>query len=249
MSTYRVISWRSALLQITLLKKNCPANKKSLSYRKLRWTSIKIHRFIYLKYTVYLQLIIDIYHPRERKNIFCAWVLTQFSGKLVSENFFRPSLTSTHCNKTCFKASGSPFGRTNTVVSHFVQNVPRLSNYTQVRTASRPQVSLLGERRTCDRRVAISNPGRSGGRIFFCRVSFMCWLVFGARSTPVLLQWHVKDPVHSAKNAACRLHPNTHTPLTQQSWIGQTVPQSRLSVGTYPETSLHATCHGNDNNT
>ena len=75
------------------------------------------------------------------------------------------------------------------------------------------------ERRTRDRKVASSNPGRSGGRIFFFRVNFVCWL-FGVRSTPVLPQWHVKYPVHSAKSAGGRLHLNTHTPLTHRvGWL------------------------------
>ena len=30
------------------------------------------------------------------------------------------------------------------------------------------------ERRTRDRKVASSNPGRSGGRVFFSRVNFVC---------------------------------------------------------------------------
>ena len=34
--------------------------------------------------------------------------------------------------------------------------------------------SLLVQRRTRDRKVASSNPGRSGGRIFFFRVNFLC---------------------------------------------------------------------------
>ena len=34
------------------------------------------------------------------------------------------------------------------------------------------------ERRTRDRKVAGSNPCRSGGRIFFSRVNFLCWLLF-----------------------------------------------------------------------
>ena len=67
---------------------------------------------------------------------------------------------------------------------------------------------------------------------------------FGVRSTPVLPQWHVKDPSHSAKSAGGRLHLNTHTPLTQQSWSELTMPLSIHSVGTYPETSSHATCLG-----
>ena len=67
---------------------------------------------------------------------------------------------------------------------------------------------------------------------------------FGVFSIPVLLQWHVKNPSHSAKNAGGRLHLNMHTPLTQQSWCGLTVPVSRYSVGIYPATSSHATCQG-----
>ena len=65
---------------------------------------------------------------------------------------------------------------------------------------------------------------------------------FGVRSTPVLPQWHVKDP--GAKSAGGRLYIKTHTPLTQRSRSGLTMPLSRHSVGTYPETSLHATCQG-----
>ena len=65
---------------------------------------------------------------------------------------------------------------------------------------------------TRDRKAASSNSGRSGGRIFFCKVNFVCRLLFRVRSTPVLQQWHVKDPNHSAKSAGGRLHLNTHTP-------------------------------------
>ena len=54
--------------------------------------------------------------------------------------------------------------------------------------------SVLVERRTRDRKVAGSDPGRSGGRIFFLRVKFVCLLFFGVRSNPELPQWHVKDP-------------------------------------------------------
>ena len=52
---------------------------------------------------------------------------------------------------------------------------------------------------------------------------FVCWLLFGVRSTPVLPKWHVKDPGHSAKSAGGRLHLNTHTPSTQPSQSGLTV--------------------------
>ena len=100
------------------------------------------------------------------------------------------------------------------------------------------------QRRTRDRKVASSNPGRSGGRIFFSRINFVCWLLFGVRSTPVLPQWHVKDPGYSAKSAGGRLHLNMHTPLTQRSRSGLTKPLSGHSEGTYPDTSPHATSQG-----
>ena len=40
------------------------------------------------------------------------------------------------------------------------------------------------ERRTCDQKVASLNPCRSSRRIFFSRVNFVCWLLFGVLSTP-----------------------------------------------------------------
>ena len=72
----------------------------------------------------------------------------------------------------------------------------------------------------------------------------MCRLLFGVCSTPVLPQWHVKDPGHSAKSAGGRLRVNKQTPLTQQSWSGLTMLLSRHSVGTYLEMSSNATCQG-----
>ena len=82
------------------------------------------------------------------------------------------------------------------------------------------QKSLLVELRTRDREVESSNPGRSGGRFFFfSRLNFVSWFFFGVRSTPVLPQWHIKDPGHSVKSAGGRLHLTTHTPLTQRCWL------------------------------
>ena len=101
---------------------------------------------------------------------------------------------------------------------------------------------MFVECRTRDWKIASSNLGRSGGRIFFSTVNFVCWLLFGVCSFPVLLQWHVKDPGHFAKSAGGRLHLNTHSPLTQWSWSGLTMLLFRQSVRTYPETSSHATC-------
>ena len=49
---------------------------------------------------------------------------------------------------------------------------------------------------------------------------------------PVLPQWHVKDPSHTAKSAGGRLQLNTHAHLTRQSRGGLTM-LSRHGVGTY----------------
>ena len=92
------------------------------------------------------------------------------------------------------------------------------------------------ERRIRNRKVASSNPGRSGGRIFFSRVNSVCWLLLDVRSTPVLLQWHVKKPDHFAKSAG-----GMHKPLTQRSRSELTMPLSRHTVKTNKETSSHAT--------
>ena len=97
---------------------------------------------------------------------------------------------------------------------------------------------------THDRKVVSSNPGRSGGRILFSRVNFVCWLLFGVRSTPALPQWQVKDPAHSAKSAGSRLHLNTHTSLPHWSQSGLTMLLSRQSIGIYQETSSHAPHQG-----
>ena len=88
------------------------------------------------------------------------------------------------------------------------------------------------------------SPQEQGENFFFSGVNFVCWLLFGVCSTPVLPQWHIKDLGHSAKNAGGRLHLNRHTPLTQLSWSGLTMPLSRRSVETYQETSSRATCQG-----
>ena len=56
------------------------------------------------------------------------------------------------------------------------------------------QDSLLVERRNRDRKVVSSNPGRSGGRIFFSRVSCVCWLLFGVHSNPLVTAVACKRP-------------------------------------------------------
>ena len=105
-------------------------------------------------------------------------------------------------------------------------------------------ISSWQECQTCDQKVMSLNPGRSGRRIFCSRINFVCQLLFGVHSIPVLPQCHVKDPGHSVKSAGGRLHLNMHTFLTQCSRSGLTMPLSRHSVGTYQETRSHATRQG-----
>ena len=101
-----------------------------------------------------------------------------------------------------------------------------------------------GRARTRDRKVGNLNPSRSSRRIFFWRVNLVCWLLLPVPSIPVLPQWHIKDPGHSAQSAGGRLHLNTNTPLTQRSRSGLTRPLCRHSAETYQETSSHATHQG-----
>ena len=69
------------------------------------------------------------------------------------------------------------------------------------------------EHRTRDWKVAGSNPCWNGGRIFFSRVDFLCWLLFRYPFHPrVTTVAHKKNPGHSAKSAGGRLQLNTHTP-------------------------------------
>ena len=58
----------------------------------------------------------------------------------------------------------------------------------------------------------------------------MCGHLFSVHSTPVLLQWHIKNRGHSAKSVGDRLHWNTHPPLTQQSWSVLTMLLSRMII-------------------
>ena len=70
-------------------------------------------------------------------------------------------------------------------------------------------------------RFASSNPGKSGGRIFyFSRVNFLCRLLLGVRSTLVLLQWHVRDPGHSVKKCKGQVTPKHAYTLdpTKSEW-------------------------------
>ena len=62
---------------------------------------------------------------------------------------------------------------------------------------------------TTDRRVPLPVTA-----LFQIPLSLQSLSVFSVRPTPVLPQWHVKDPGYSAKSAGGRLHLTMHTPLT-----------------------------------
>ena len=66
-------------------------------------------------------------------------------------------------------------------------------------------------------------------------VSHSVLLIF--RTTPVLPEWHVKDPGHSIKSTGGRLHLNNAYTLnpSKPEWADYAVFQH--SVGTYQETS------------
>ena len=66
-------------------------------------------------------------------------------------------------------------------------------------------------RQTRGRKVAGSNPGRRGGRIFFSRVNVLCWLI-SVSVPPPHYRVARKRSGHSAQSAGGRLQLNTHAP-------------------------------------
>ena len=98
-------------------------------------------------------------------------------------------------------------------------------------------IAQLVERRTRGRTVAGLMPGRNGERTLFSRVNFLCWVLLGVRSTPVLPHRHVKDPAHSAQSAVGRLQLLKHAFATEHRSRSGLVMQSRHGFGT---------CQGNE---
>ena len=65
---------------------------------------------------------------------------------------------------------------------------------------------------TCDWKVMDLNPCRSGGRIFFSRVKFLCWLLFWYLFHSCITAVAHKRSWSSCQSAGGRLQINTHTP-------------------------------------
>ena len=107
------------------------------------------------------------------------------------------------------------------------------------------QDSMLVECRTHDRKVASSNPGRSGGS--FLLQSQLCVLtLIRCPFHPCVTAVARKRPRTFCHSAGGRLHPHMRTPLTQRSPSGLTM-LSRNSMGTYSKTSSLATRRGTQN--
>ena len=73
------------------------------------------------------------------------------------------------------------------------------------------------ERRTRDRKVAGSNPCRSGGRIFFSRVNFLCWLLFRYPFNPRVTAVARKRP--RSFHQKCRWQVTAKHAYTLRTWL------------------------------
>ena len=97
------------------------------------------------------------------------------------------------------------------------------------------RIAQLIECRTLDRKVAGSIAGRSGGRIFFLRVIFLCWIFYGSVPRPFLAV-ACKRP----KSAGGRLQLNTYAPVTNEAGLGWLCCPGMVWKP-HRETSAHAT--------
>ena len=110
-----------------------------------------------------------------------------------------------------------------------LHNLERLNSLQQVKHI-KPANARASD---CDRKVASSSPCREHFLLqsFFHTTLTVCAESYSASVLPVLPQWHVKDPGHSAKTRGGRLHLNTHTPVTQAN-LSRLTMLFRHSVGT-----------------
>ena len=84
------------------------------------------------------------------------------------------------------------------------------------------------ERRTHDRKVASSNPGRSGGRIFFSSVNFVCWLFIQCPFQPRVTAVVRKIPRSFCQKCRWQVTPKhayTFDP-TKSEWANYTAVQA-----------------------
>ena len=83
-------------------------------------------------------------------------------------------------------------------------------------------IAPLVEQQTCEQRVVGSVPSGSGGRFFFSRVIFLCWLLFHVCSTSAFVTTvaHKRPWSFCQKSAGGRLRINRHAHFTQWGWMG-----------------------------
>ena len=81
--------------------------------------------------------------------------------------------------------------RQNNIMELYVMHTKKQTFHLEVQSAWGAGIAQWLERRTRDWKVAGSNPCRSGGRIFFSWVDFLCWLLF-------------RYPFHSSVTAVAR---------------------------------------------
>ena len=104
--------------------------------------------------------------------------------------------------------------------------------------------SLLAECRTRDqKRLRVRVPAGAAGE-FSPAFAFDSDSYSTSVPPPVLTQWHVQNPSHSAKSAGGRLYLNTLTPLTQNRRSGLAM-LSKPSVGTRQGNELKRISSGN----
>ena len=73
-------------------------------------------------------------------------------------------------------------------------------------------------------RLRVRIPAGAAGEFSSPELS-LCWLLFGVLSFPVLPQWHVQDPRHSANSVDGRLHAYTIDP-TKPEWADYAAVQA-----------------------
>ena len=119
-------------------------------------------------------------------------------------------------SKTSIKTIGANFrlaGRVTLVAAALIVRLSSLwiqhSSVLQYRGAG---IAQWLEHRTRDWKVGGSNPCWNGGRIFFSRVDFLCWLLFRYPFHPRVTTVARKKSRSFCQSAGGRLQLNTHTP-------------------------------------
>ena len=84
--------------------------------------------------------------------------------------------------------------------------------------------------------LRVRMPTGAAGELFSPELT-SCADSYSVSFSPLVIAMARERPRYSAKSAGSKFHLNTHTPLTQRSWSGLTMP-SRHRVGTYQGNEL-----------